>query len=85
LPAATTSSPGMSAGSPWCSHPTSPGIRSPFFIPVPANTQCSGLVHTQSPEPLNGITVRAPMSVASFGPSSGRSAIHRSSSGRTPP
>src|SRR6476660_9062413 len=69
-PSDTTSSPAIFAGSPWNSQPTSPGIASPFFIPVPLKTQWSGRVHTQSPEPLNGDTVCAPISVASFGASS---------------
>src|SRR5262245_55302046 len=75
----------MSAGEPWNSQPTRPGIESPFFMPVPAKIQWSGLETVQSPEPLNGLTVCAPMSVASLGASRGRSAIHFSSPGRIPP
>ena len=57
LAAATTSSPGIAAGSPWNSQPTSPGMASPFFMPVPANSQWSGRVHVQSPLPLNGVLI----------------------------
>ena len=41
---------------------------SPFFRPVPSNSQCSGCVQTQSPPPLKGTTVRAPMIALSSGP-----------------
>src|SRR6476659_3798982 len=75
----------MSAGDPWNPQPTSPGTESPFFIPVPAKIQWSGFVTVQSPDPLNGVTVWAPMRVASFGASTGRSAIHFSSPLRIPP
>ena len=60
-------------------------MRSPFFMPVPLNSQCSGRVTIQSPDPLNGVTVWAPISVASFGASTVRSAMYFSSFGRTPP
>ena len=52
----------MSAGGlPWYSQPMRPGILSPAFIPVPAKIQWSGLVQIQSPPPLTGSTLRAPM------------------------
>jgi hypothetical protein len=44
------------------------GDRSPFFMPVPANIQWSGFVQIQSPPPLNGMIVRAPMMRLSSGP-----------------
>src|SRR6476659_4564303 len=71
MPSARISSPGRSAGSPWNSQPTRPGTESPFFIPVPAKIQWSGLVTIQSPPPLNGYGVRAPISLPSLGPSTG--------------
>src|SRR5262245_37745726 len=60
----------MSAGSPWCSHPTNPGIESPFFIPVPSKSQCLSWMHVQSATPLNGNVERAPINVAGLGPCS---------------
>src|SRR5262245_63210839 len=60
-------------------------MRSPLRIPVPSNSQCPGRVQIQSPDPLNGETVCAPISVASFGASSGRSAMYSFSLGRMPP
>ena len=51
----------MLAGSPWNSQPTSPGIRSPFFIPVPVKIQLSGRSTIQSAPPLKGKGLRAPI------------------------
>ena len=48
-PRATTSRPGIGAGSPCHSQPTRPGMPSPSFMPVPAKSQWSGLRQIQSP------------------------------------
>ncbi len=62
---------GCRGGSPWYSQPIRPGMRSPFFMPVPAKIQCSGLAQIQSPPPLTGSTLRPPMRKPSSGPCSG--------------